>query len=290
MSREAFERVMGPVEQVLSQQIAQYAASNAQQQAIKLEPDHGVGQLLPAGGSIPAPEATDGVVGGAPGGTPRPSHSGTAAAQASAVAEPALPLEPGLHAAASGGGVAALLPGSPRPSLLSADSPTGGRRRSTRGAHSSHSSEGEGSSGGGSPSAASALQQRHSGGLVVGTGAALGADAGVAAITATADCASSSTAALLQEQPSAEAVIHLPTIAEEPTEAAPAASPRPRTGGKAVHAARPARAPAGRALPSTATRKPGPGKVSVAARPSGGGAAGGSRASGTKAAPRKSKA
>lgn len=92
LSRAEFERLMGPVEQVLAEHIAQYAQANAAQQA--------------AGQSADAP----------------PPELGEAAAAAGPAKPPSLA---GSTAGSPGpmGSAAALLPGSPRPSMLS-DSPS----------------------------------------------------------------------------------------------------------------------------------------------------------------------
>ncbi|KAL4421376.1 hypothetical protein ABPG75_010667 [Micractinium tetrahymenae] len=123
LSRDAFERLMGPVEQSLAQQIAAYAQSNAAASAVAA-----------ATAGAPASAAAAGAAG---------DHSGAAAAARQRAPTPPPASARGgsgvaspTHASGTGGSAAALLPGSPRPRGHSSDQSSPGGyswRRSRRG-------------------------------------------------------------------------------------------------------------------------------------------------------------
>ena len=150
MSRGAFERLMGPVEQVLAHQIAQYAQSNQAVQEAALAAGSGTDAAEGAAAEemAGAEEAVEEVAEQAAG--EEKEHEAASAAASPAVVATAAP---------AGQCAAALLPGSPRPPLRLSDTPGAASsssfsyRRSTRGTRSSASCEMESAGSGGSPTA-----------------------------------------------------------------------------------------------------------------------------------------
>lgn len=120
LSRDAFERLMGPVEQSLAQQIAAYAQSNAKASAVAAAAAGVLTDAAAAGGTRDKGGAAAPVRQRIP--TPPPAHVHGGSG-----------MGPPAHACCAAGSATSLLPGSPRPHGYSSDQSGHGWRRSRRG-------------------------------------------------------------------------------------------------------------------------------------------------------------